>query len=387
MAGEAGKYHGMLLKRPQAGLVFDRFYAAWLETGTVESLTEFLTKRTETAADLLVLAIFHEQRGQEAEALKAYTAALERDASNPTAWMQRAKLEARTLDFAAALKSLATAEKSGTGDALSREIGQLRGRWLLRTGKPDAALQAWRDLLKANADDDDLAEEIIELQLDEGLYAEAETQMTALIARTKDAYAKVTRKLRLAEIYLRSAKKEPSLTTMAETLGDTGQGTWIEGEVLAQIEAVFRRDENLSGLAKQLETLQAAHPQRTALERQRARVLAELGEKDKALAIYAALLQKTPGQRELRESYLDLLDRFEQFKEAIAQTNVLLEQAPDDKELLIRLATLQERAKDKAASKAALEKFLAAKGTTEFDHLRVARLYESWDRSEDAMLA
>lgn len=384
---EVEKYHQMLLKRPQAGLVYDRFYSAWLETGTADSLAEFLSQRTTTTADLLVLAIFNDQRGSEAEALKAYTAALARDGKNARAWLQRAKLEARMMNFETALQSLAEAEKGGVDGELGREFGQLRGRWLLRTGKPEAALQAWRDLVKANAEDEDLVEEVVELQLDEGLFAEAETQMLALIARTRDAYAKAVRQLRLAEIQLRAAKKEAALALLTETLADTGQGTWIEGEVLAQIEALFRRDENISGLVKELEKLQAAHPQRTALERQRARVLAELGEKDKALAIYAALLQKTPGQRDLRESYLDLLARFEQFKEAIAQTNVLLEQAPDDRELLIRLATLQERAKEKDAAKATLEKYLAAKDSAEFDHLRVARLYESWERGADATLA
>jgi tetratricopeptide (TPR) repeat protein len=385
--GEAGKYHQMLLKRPQSGLVYDRFYSAWMETGTADSLAEFLRQRTSTTADLLVLAIFHDQRGNEAEALKAYTAALEREGTNARAWFQRAKLEARMMNFEAALKSLTAAEKGGTDAELGREIGQMRGRWLLRTGKPEAALQAWRDLVKANADDEDLVEEVVELQLDEGLFAEAETQMLALIASTKDPYAKAVRQLRLAEIQLRATKKDAALTLLTSTLADTGQSTWIEGEVLAQIEAMFRRDENLSGLVKELEKLQAAHPQRTSVERQRARVLAELGEKEKALNIYAALLQKTPGQRELRESYLDLLARFEQFQEAIAQTNVLIEQAPDDRELLIRLATLQERAKDKAAAKATLDKFLAAKDTAEFDRLRVARLYESWERGDDATLA
>ncbi|MFC5453522.1 tetratricopeptide repeat protein [Prosthecobacter fluviatilis] len=386
-AAEVGKYHQMLLRHPRAGLVFDRFYSAWMETGTPDSLAEFLSAKTATAADLLVLAIFHEQRGNEAEALKAYTSALDREGTNPLAWLQRAKLEARMMSFSAALKSLAEAEKAGADAELARELGQLRGRWLLRTGKPDAALQAWQDLLKAHADDEDLTEEVIELQLDEGLFAEAEAQMLALIAKTKDPYARAVRQLRLSEIQLRASRKDAALALLTATLAGTGQGTWIEGEVLAQIEAMFRRDENLSGLVKELEKLQAAHPQRTALDQQRARLLAELGEKDKALAIYAALLQKTPGQRALRETYLDLLARFEQHKEAILQTNILLEQSPDDRELLIRLATLQERAKDRAAVSATLEKFLAAKDTSEFDHLRVARLYESWERNEDATQA
>ena len=73
---ETKKYHQMLLRRPQAGLVYDRFYTAWLETGTPEELGAFLAKQTGSAADALILALFHEQQGQEPEALKAYQAAV-----------------------------------------------------------------------------------------------------------------------------------------------------------------------------------------------------------------------------------------------------------------------------------------------------------------------
>ncbi len=388
LASDAGKYHQMLLKRPQAGILYDRFYAAWLETGTTDELAAFLREKATapeaTAADQFLLAFFHEQQGDESGALAAFKTALEDDPANTSGWVQRAKLEARMLDFAAALNSLAEAEKKSPSADLAREIGALRGRWLLRTGQPGPALQVWRDLLSANEDDDDLAEEVIELQLDEGLYGEAEVQMAALIARTSDAYDKTLRQLRLAEIMMRAGKQSEALETMAATLDATGQGSWIEGEVLARIEAVFRRDENLTGLVSRLQELAKAHPQRLALQKAEARVLAELGEKDKALALFAALLEKTPGERELRESYLELLERFEQFKEAVGQTSALLAQSPDDRELLIRLATLHERAKEPAAAKAALDKYLAAQAASEFDHLRVARLFESWNRAAEA---
>jgi predicted Zn-dependent protease len=388
LAPDAEKYHQMLLKRPQVGILYDRFYAAWLETGTTDELAAFLKDKTAaaeaSAADSLLLAFFHEQQGDETAALAAFKTALEKDPSNASGWVQRGKLEARVLDFAAALESLTVAEKNQPSGDLTREIGTLRGRWLLRTGKPEPALQVWRDLLLAHADDDDLAEEVIELQMSEGLYSEAETQMTALIARTSDAYDKTLRQLRLAEILMRASKQEEALKIMAATLDATGQSSWIEGEVLARIEAVFRRDENLTGLLTHLEELAKVHPQRITLQKTQARVLAELGEKDKALALFANLLERTPGERELRESYLELLERFEQFKQGIEQTKVLLAQSPDDRELLIRLATLHERAKEAPAAKATLDQYLAAAATTEFDHLRVARFYESWDRMEEA---
>ena len=384
---ETKKYHQMLLRRPQAGLVYDRFYTAWLETGTPEELGAFLAKQTGSAADALILALFHEQQGQEPEALKAYQAALSKDAANATAWLARARLEARMLDFTAALASLAEAAKAKPSGQMARDIGQLRGRWLLRTGKPEEALKAWRELLAEHVDDEELTEEVIDLQLDEGLHAEAEAQMSALVSRTKDAYTKALRQLRLAEIQGRAGKKEEALKTMGGTLVGTGQGSWIESEVLTQIEAAFRKDENITGLGEHLAKLGAEHPQRVNLQRNQARVLAELGEKDKALALYAALLAKTPGERELRESYLEMLEKFERFKEGVEQTNVLLTQAPEDRELLIRLATLQQRANELPAAKATLEKFLALKSTTEFDHLRVARWHESFERTADATAA
>ena len=384
---ETKKYHQMLLRRPQAGLVYDRFYTAWLETGTPEELGAFLAKQTGSAADALILALFHEQQGQEPEALKAYQAALSKDAANATAWLARARLEARMLDFTAALASLAEAAKAKPSGQTARDIGQLRGRWLLRTGKPEEALKAWRELLAEHVDDEELTEEVIDLQLDEGLHAEAEAQMSALVSRTKDAYTKALRQLRLAEIQGRAGKKEEALKTMGGTLAGTGQGSWIESEVLTQIEAAFRKDENITGLGEHLAKLGAEHPQRVNLQRNQARVLAELGEKDKALALYAALLAKTPGERELRESYLEMLEKFERFKEGVEQTNVLLTQAPEDRELLIRLATLQQRANELPAAKATLEKFLALKSTTEFDHLRVARWHESFERTADATAA
>lgn len=362
MSAEVGKYHQMLQRRPQAGLVYDRFYTAWLETGTPEELGAFLAKQNGSAADSLILALFHEQQGQEAEALKAYQAALGKDSANAAAWLARARLEARMLEFTAALNSLGEASKAKPSGQTAREIGQLRGRWLLRTGKPEEALTSWRQLLTENADDEELAEEVIDLQMDEGLYAEAEVQMTSLVSRTKDAYTKALRQLRLAEIQGRAGKKEEVLKTMAGTLAGTGQGSWIESEVLTQIETAFRKDENLTGLSVHLAKLAAEHPQRVALQKNQARVLAELGEKDKALALYAALLAKTPGERELRESYLEMLEKFERFKEGIEQTNVLLTQAPEDRELLIRLATLQQRAKEVPAAKATLEKFFGAEG-------------------------
>lgn len=381
------RYHDLLLKRPQAGLLFDRFYSAWLEDGTPETLRTFLKGRTGTAADLLVLALFHEHQGQEKEALEACVAALEKDPLLVDAWMQRARLEARGLDFTAGLKSLDAAAALKPAAKVALEVGKLRGRMLLRTGQNEAAVKTWRELAAANPADEDLAEEVADLLVDEGLYADAATALTQLIATTKDAYAKTMRQMRLGDVHNRAGKKEEALAAYALAFAQAGQDSWIESEALAQIDAVFRKQQNITGLVAHLAKLATEQPQRLALERARARVLAESGDVDAAMKLHQDILQRTPGRRDLREDFLNLLESQSKFEDAIAQTKLLQEQNPTDKELHIRLAALHQRAKDAVATKAALRAYLQAPGTDESDHLRVARQLEGWEYEAEARTA
>jgi tetratricopeptide (TPR) repeat protein len=388
---EVTRYYEMLRSRPQPGVVFDRFTDAWLSSGTTDGLREFLEGKAvaagATAQDHLVLALFEARQGNEPEALAAYAKALTIAPANAPAWEQRARLEMRMLDFNAALKSLDAALAQRPDEKLAVDLIKLRGRVLLRTGKPDDALQAWRDLLKAHPEDEDLAEEVVDLQLGEGLPTEGAETMRALIARTKDTYVAVGRKLRLADILLRAGKKSEALAQLNDCLSQSGRDTWIESETLAQIDRVFRRDDNITGLADYLEKLASGDASRVAALSQLARVQAETGNREKALATYAALLARTPGRRDLRESYLDLLERFEKYPDAIAQTKLLIEQNAGDKDLQLRLAGLQQQSGNAKGADEALAVYLEAKGTTEFDHLRIARLLEQWGRKADAKAA
>lgn len=388
---KARRYEDMLVKRPQPGVVFDRFMEAWLEEASLEDLAAHLRTQAQApeagAGRWLLLGLVQSRQGEDQEALKAFAEGLQREPGNGAIWLERARLEARLMDFDAALKSLDSAQANQAGDGKPAiEMAKLRGRILLRTGKPEEALQVWRKLVAAHPADEELAEEVIDMQLQEGLYAEAVDQTKELISRTRDAYAKVSRQLRLGDILLRASRRPEALNEFAAALEQAGQDTWIEGEPLAQIEQVFRREDNLSGLAAHLEELAAKHPQRVALQRQLARIHAETGAKDKALAIYKDLLARTPGQRELREGYLDLLQRFEQYSEAIAQTKLLLEQNGSDRELRVRLAELQQKAGDAKAAGAELDAYLGT-AAAEYDHLRVARLLEEWGRKDDARAA
>ena len=76
----------MLEKRPSSGYLFDRFYNAWLDTGSIEGLGDFLKK--ETKSDDAAL--------EDAGALEVFKQALKEAPENAEAWFEKAKIEART---------------------------------------------------------------------------------------------------------------------------------------------------------------------------------------------------------------------------------------------------------------------------------------------------
>ncbi len=381
----------MVLRRPQAGVVFDRFYDAWLGAGPADQLKAFLEKRSAApdakAADHLVLALFFTRQGAEAEALKAYEKALQMDAGNASAWGAKARLQAGMQDLDGAVKSLEKGLAAKPEANLKLEMAKQRARHLLRLGRQEDALKAYQDLLTANPDDEDLAEEIVYTQMEEGLNEEAEKGAEALIAKTKDAYVKVTRLILLGDIQLKRGSRDDSSRTYEKALQLTGQGTWVEGEVLARIEQGYRREDDLEGLAAKLKDLVQDQPARVKLAERLARTLADLGKTDEAVKIYQDLLARTPGQQSVREGFLNLLEAANRLPEAIEQAKTLRDQNAGDKEWLIRLAALQHRAKDEAAAQASLDAYLAAAGTGEAERLRVARTLETWELKDAARQA
>jgi predicted Zn-dependent protease len=381
----AQRYLDILIKRPQPGTIFERFYAAWLEESSTTELGDLLGARTKlpaaTAADHLLLAVFESHRGDDRAALAAYETALKLDPANASAWMERSRLEARALDFVAALQSLDAAVKAKPDAASAMEIGKLRGRALLRLGKNEEALRTWKELAAAHAEDEDLSEELIDLLTDEGQYEAALETAQALIKRSRDPVARTLRELRLTDILLLAERRDEALKTMRETLAATGSDSWVEGDVLSRISRVFRMSDDVAGFEKFMADLVKEHPQRVALAWQHTQLLGETGQKDAALKEARTLLQSNPGRRDLQEGFLDLLESLDLIKEAVEQAQTLTQQNAADKEMLVRLASLQHRAKADAAAQSTLERFLKLPGAGEADHLRAARLLENWEEA------
>ncbi len=384
---KARKYFQVLQRRPSPGYLFDRFYNAWLDTDSIAGLEGFLTSAVETeetTANRLLLAFFYAKQGENVRALEHFRTALEKDPGSAETWYQKALVEQRTLDFDTAIKDLEHAAAAHPKADLERDILQLQGRLHARSGHTDRAQRVWGQLLEKNPGDEELQEDLIELQVAEGLYKSALATAESLVAMTKDPYVAILRRLRVGDIHQIAGQREQALAAYASSLDKVGSDTWLEKEILRQIDRVFRREDDITGLEKFLQQLVAKHPKRVGLQRKRVDVLVELGEGQAAAKAFAEILKVTPGDRAVREDYVDMLARAALLGKAIEQLERLLEQHPDDAELFVKLAQLQHDNKSPGAAKSTLQRYLATSDGSEYAHLRTARLMERFGQKASA---
>ena len=116
----------------------------------------------------------------------------------------------------------------------------------------------------------------------------------------------------------------------------------------------------------------------------RCRLLAELGEQEEAIKGYKAILELTPGDRNNREEYIDLLCRIGRYEAAVKQLDALCSHNPRDAELQVRLAKTLHQAKQPAKAVEAIMRYLKMSDRSEYAHLRAARLLESFADKKNA---
>lgn len=376
---KASRYFESLQRRPAPGPVFDRFVDAWLDTGTLEQLEAWLTARAAaepSPQSHLILGLFHVRQGAHARAVEDYRAALALDPANAALWHQKALAESRLLEFDQAIGSLEQGLSQKPAEELSLTMRQLQGRLLSRAGRSSEALEVWQKLMTERPDDEALREDVLDLQLAEGLYDAAVENAAALVERAPDAYKKAMRRLQLADVHDRAGRSDAALAEWERCLADSGTDSWLEKELMARFDRVFRRDDNLTGLRAHLEALLQRQPQRQGLLRARIRLLAEMGEKSAAVDAGRALLALSPGDRAVRDEFIALLVDGGRLEEAVAQTAELVKQAPQDRDLLLRLASLKLQAGDKPGCLAAVTEFDRLSGPDEAARLRSAALLD-----------
>ncbi|MGJ8634373.1 MAG: tetratricopeptide repeat protein, partial [Luteolibacter sp.] len=370
---KALKYHGVLLKRPQNETLFDRFYSAWIDEQPVEALEKFLMSEAEEKGGQAwsVLARYQLRRGQEDAALVSLGKAME-EVDDPSLPMERAKILMRRLAFDEARKDLGSV---AAGDAeLALEAGKMIGKSWIREGNSEEAIKAWDALLQENPDDEDLLEDLVESAATEGETEQALKYVEKLIAASGDPYQKTLRALRRGDLLALAGRMDDAVVAYSETLALVGEGSWLEREVLAQIEKLFRSQDRLDDLLAELTKLSEANPRRLLIHRQLAKLEAAQGDTDGAIGRFREVLKRSPGNAELREEFVKLLMESELYDDAVAELEKMIELAKDDAGLQLRMAGLRNQQGKKDEALKALEKAHELAGGDEISGVQVAGL-------------
>lgn len=382
------RYYKLLSVKPSSEYVYDRFYDAWLDTGTLPELQDFLSARLQEAPTVghhLLLSFFYERQGDDAQALQLYEQALAREPANADLYFRKAKTEVRLSNLTAAIADLHKLEELDMSQSSRIKAGKLLAKLYVRTLEAEKARQTWQGLLEKYPEDEDLYEELIELQLTEGLYDDALKTSDALLARTTDNYQRVMRQLRRGDIYQYQMKKQEALEIYSSTLAWVEQASWLENQICAQIEQVFRREDDMVGLKAYWDKLAETYPQRISLTKRRAAALLQVGESEEALALYREILRVTPGDKANQQAYIEALVKAGQLERAIELLGQLRQRNPTDNELLIRLASLHYQNNDPNATGQVLEEYLQHSEKSEYIYLRVARLLERYQLKDRAL--
>jgi tetratricopeptide (TPR) repeat protein len=381
--GKSADYYRILLKNPRPGYLFDRFCNSWLEYHDLKELNAFLeSKRGDGAGNLLLLALYHGRAGNNDKALLLCSEALKTDSGNTRILFYRAQLLESLGQLAEAaedLETVADAEDKLRPDAL-KELGRV----YIRQGLVAAGVSTLETLLKEQADDYDLQEEIVELKVEEGLYDEALADCDQMIKTTKNAQNKVMLSLRKSSILIRLERREEALETLDASLGSVAAGSWLEKEILSRIGRAFRTQDDLSGLSDHNAKLLEAHPNNMALLHNQISLMLERADPEAALKQVRALVKLAPMDESVREFYVEVLRECDAYKEAIEVVSEMLERNPGNNDLRIRLAGLYFHSDETDKIRPLMIDYLEHSPKKEYDYFRAARLMARFGDQNDA---
>lgn len=385
--GKLDKYHEILLKRPESANLFEKFQSQFLAEFSEKELDAFLKGEATggKVSDMQVYASYLLQRGKENEALETLTGALKLE-ENRQVYLDRGRVHARGLAFDVALLDLDKALGLGEGDArFELEVNKLIGRYLIRQGSADEAIAHWQKLADANPDDQELIEDLIDILSGDGLYKPALAHAENLRDSTRDPYKKALRTLRVGDLLQKMGERDKAVVVYHDTLKLSGVGSWLEREILAQIETLHRREDNLVGFKDKLQVLTGEFPQRLQISQKLADIYSDIGSHKEARELYLSMMKRSPNDPALKSSLLQALDKAQDHKASRSLVESMMKLSPRDSELSVKLAEICYKLKDRKGVLEHLSGFRANSDVNVANGLRYVSLLRKFEFSDEAL--
>ena len=171
------RFVGVLEKNPRRGTALDRLYGLLIERGALDAfLNKYRDRTKKDAADAdawMILGLVESQRGRDAEAVAAFTAAEKAQPSNALAsfYLGQALVQVGRPEAAAEAFERAIVAKPARTDLL--DVFQSLGRVHQRAQRTEKALDVWNRLEKTFPDDLRVQEQIAATLTEEGQHQQA----------------------------------------------------------------------------------------------------------------------------------------------------------------------------------------------------------------------
>ena len=387
LSSKPEKFLSILLKKPGSEFLFDRFYNLSLQEMSTADLEQFLTTKYEETKNniyLQLLAYSYEEEGELAKAIEIYDQIIT-DKSSPSLIFRRGQANFMALNFASAIKDLEHALSGEPKEVLEIKINKLLGKIYIRELQVEKGLAIWIKLSE-KLQDQDLSEEILELMIAEGLYKQAQAQIEKFMVTCKSNHQKITLMLRSGNLFRKQYMNEKSLKVYAQALDKVGSESWIEKEILSQIEQVFRTEDDLSGLNNFFGKLLKVRKNNIELMKRQAALSVELGALTDAENSYLKIVRLTPTDRVNKEVYCNFLIKHHKYDKALSLFMSLKKESPADLEVLLSLANIYHKKKDKQLCYAELKQYNLLSKNSEEALGRSAALLSRFEMTTEAIL-
>jgi tetratricopeptide (TPR) repeat protein len=328
----------VLEKNPRRGTAFDRVYGHYVEFGTINSFIAELEKRAANAKSKgehwMILGMIEYQRGNDAEAVNAFTKAESIRTNDPLPAYYLGQAQIRIGDSNAAVASFERALDRKPPRADQLEIFQQLGRLHQRAQRTDEAMKVWKRLEELYPDDARVLEQIAVTLNEEGQFAEALPRYEKLASTTKDDYRKTTFAIAAAELVVKQGDKSGGIKRMEKLLAELNPDGWLYRDVRRRIDDCFLRTGDQDGLVAYYQAWLDTHPQDIEAMNRLARFLKQSARNPEAATWLNKALTLAPKRADIRKTYIDLLAEDKRFADAASQFEQLLSAAPGNADYL-----------------------------------------------------
>jgi tetratricopeptide (TPR) repeat protein len=342
------RYTRIVLSQPGAAFPLQRLAQLYRDRdGKIAALVaDFEARAAQPGADqyaaAVALAGLYKIDGRSEEAIAAYEHAVALKGDDAAALLALARLHEERGELAPA--------RAGYERALALQTAQADKEQTLRTLMSlsldekdwDAAKKFHRDLLKLEPTSLFVRGELGRELFSRGEFQRAEVELKDVVAAaTGDNRALAPALKELGRAQAKAHENAEALATLKRALAASGAETALRAEIYAIVTEIYRADQQLPALVKQLED---EHPNDFGRLELLGALYEETGDSAKAIATFKRALAINPRQIDLRLRMVRLLQANGDLDEAIAEYEALIRAAPNNPQFVFEeCAALLER--------------------------------------------